>query len=48
MLILSVIQGMLRTDLASFDPSMEGADPLNFIRNFERHAEAYKWSDENL
>ena len=46
--VLGAIKGMLRTDLSPFDPSKQGADPLNFIRNFERFAEAYKWSDQDL
>ena len=42
--LLSEIKGMLRIDLEPFVPSKPSTDPLNFIRNFERHVEAHKWN----
>ena len=45
--LLGEIKGMLRIDLEPFDPAKPTADPLNFIRNFERHVEAHKWTDQD-
>ena len=48
MSIIGSISDMLRTNIKPFDPSEPAADPLNFVRNFERFSDGYHWDEKNV